>query len=62
MAAISADAPDYISVIVNLANGAPLSINFQGGDRADGDAFVWEIEGSKGKIVLRAQTRHKLNL
>lgn len=55
---IDADAPDYISVIADLANGAPLSIHFQGGQPIDGNAFIWEIEGSKGKIVLKAQTGH----
>lgn len=55
---IDADAPDYISVIANLSNGAPLSIYFQGGHPEYGDPFIWEIEGSKGKIVLKAQTGH----
>jgi len=55
---IDADAPDFISVIASLGNDAPLSINFQGGHPVYGDAFIWEIEGSKGKIILRAQTGH----
>ncbi len=55
---IDADAPDYISVIANLGNGAPLSIHFQGGHPEYGDPFIWEIEGSRGKIVLTAQTGH----
>lgn len=55
---IDADAPDFISVIANLSNGAPLSIHFQGGHPEYGEPFIWEIEGSKGKIVLTAQTGH----
>lgn len=55
---IDADAPDFISVIGNLSNDAPFSINFQGGHPVNGDAFIWEIEGSKGKIVIKAQTGH----
>jgi len=55
---IDADAPDFISVIASLSNGAPFSINFQGGHPVNGDTFIWEIEGSKGKIVLKAETGH----
>jgi predicted dehydrogenase len=55
---IDADAPDLISVIANLSNDVPLSINFQGGHPEYGDPFIWEIEGSRGKIVLTAQTGH----
>ncbi|CAG4995504.1 hypothetical protein DYBT9275_01654 [Dyadobacter sp. CECT 9275] len=55
---IDADAPDFISVIGNLNKEAPFSINYQGANSVNGDAIIWEIEGSKGKIVLKAQTGH----
>ncbi|AUD00781.1 hypothetical protein CWM47_02490 [Spirosoma pollinicola] len=55
---IEADAPDYISVIASLTNGAPLSMEYTGGHPVYGDAFSWQIEGTTGQLVITASTGH----
>ena len=55
---IDADAPDYISIIARLTNGAPLTIDYRGGQPIYGDAFVWQIEGTTGEVVITGQTGH----
>lgn len=46
-------APDQISVIGTLANGAAASVFYRGG-ASRGDNFRWEINGTHGDIVLTA--------
>ncbi|MCF0049311.1 Gfo/Idh/MocA family oxidoreductase [Dyadobacter sp. LJ53] len=53
---IHADAPDYISLIASLGDDTPFSIEYKGGQPVYGEAFVWEIEGTKGTIIITAPT------
>jgi predicted dehydrogenase len=46
-------APDQISVIGTLENGAAASVFYRGG-ASRGDNFRWEINGTDGDIVLTA--------
>jgi predicted dehydrogenase len=55
---IDADAPDSVAVIAALRSGAPLSIDYKGGQPAYGDGLVWEIEGTKGGLVVTADSGH----
>ncbi|MGW0083124.1 Gfo/Idh/MocA family protein [Streptomyces sp. NPDC003393] len=52
-AVIPVTAPDQISVLGTLENGAAASVFYRGGT-SRGDNFRWEINGTDGDIVLTA--------
>jgi predicted dehydrogenase len=41
-----------------LANGAPLSIHYRGGEAGDGDGLFWEINGTEGDIRVLGPLGH----
>lgn len=51
-------APDQALVSGLMASGAPVSIHYQGGAPRDGHGFVWEVNGTKGDLRLRAPLGH----
>jgi predicted dehydrogenase len=52
------DAPDQIVVTGRLANGAPFSMHYQGGEPRGVDGFVWDIHGTEGDIRVTGPTGH----
>jgi len=51
-------APDQVLVNGLLANGAPLSIHFRGGEPRGVPGLVWEIQGTEGDIRVTASNGH----
>ncbi|AUW60125.1 gfo/Idh/MocA family oxidoreductase [Sphingobium sp. SCG-1] len=51
-------APDQVLVSATLIDGAPLSLHYRGGAPRDGQGFLWEINGTKGDIRIRAPLGH----
>ena len=51
-------APDQVLVSGLLANGAPISIHFQGGMPRGVPGLVWEINGTEGDIRVTASAGH----
>ena len=49
--AVPVSAPDHIALAGRLAGGAVVSVFYRGGT-SRGDNFRWEINGSKGDLVL----------
>ena len=54
---ITATAPDNIAVSGILEKGAIASIHFRGG-RSPGSNFYWEINGTKGTLVVHGDNGH----
>jgi predicted dehydrogenase len=52
------DAPDQILVTGHLANGAPFSLHYQGGEPRGVDGFVWDIHGAEGDVRVTGPTGH----
>jgi predicted dehydrogenase len=52
------DAPDQILVTGHLANGAPFSLHYQGGEPRGLDGFVWDIHGTEGDLRVAGPTGH----
>jgi predicted dehydrogenase len=52
------DAPDQILLAGRLANGAPVSIHYQGGEPRGIDGFVWAIHGTEGDLRMTGPTGH----
>ena len=52
------DAPDQILMAGRLANGAPVSIHYQGGEPRGIDGFVWDIHGTQGDLRMTGPTGH----
>jgi predicted dehydrogenase len=52
------DAPDQILVTGHLANGAPFSLHYQGGEPRGVDGFVWDIHGTEGDLRVTGPTGH----
>src|SRR6202012_2464463 len=50
-------AEDQIAVVGRLESGAVLSLHYRGG-RSAGTNFLWEIEGTKGTLVLEGGSGH----
>jgi predicted dehydrogenase len=50
-------AEDQIAIIGRLESGAVLSLHYRGG-RSAGTNFLWEIEGTKGTVVLEGGSGH----
>jgi predicted dehydrogenase len=51
-------APDQVLVNGLLANGAPVSIHFRGGEARGVPGLVWEINGTDGDIRVTAASGH----
>jgi predicted dehydrogenase len=41
-----------------MANGAPISLHFRGGDARDGNGFYWQINGTEGDLQLTGRSGH----
>jgi predicted dehydrogenase len=57
-ALVPMDAPDQILVAGTLANGAPLSMHYQGGEPRGVEGFVWDIHGTDGSLRMTGPTGH----
>jgi predicted dehydrogenase len=55
---VAADAPDHVVVAGHLANGAPVSMHFQGGEPRGIEGFVWDIHGTLGDLRVTGPTGH----
>lgn len=55
---VDMDAPDQILVTGRLANGATLSMHYQGGEPRGIEGLVWDIHGTDGDIRVTADTGH----
>jgi predicted dehydrogenase len=52
------DVADQILLAATLANGAPLSMHYQGGEPRGIDGFVWDIHGTDGDLRMTGPTGH----
>ena len=50
--------PTRSSLPAALANGAPVSIHYQGGEPRGIDGFVWDIHGTEGDLRMTGPTGH----
>lgn len=41
-----------------MADGAPISWHFRGGNARDGNGFIWEINGTEGDLRLTGRSGH----
>lgn len=55
---VPADAPDQIVIAGHIANAAPLSMHFQGGEPRGIEGFVWDIHGTEGGLRVTGPTGH----
>jgi predicted dehydrogenase len=55
---VAMDAPDQILVAGQLANGAALSMHYQGGEPRGIAGFVWDIHGTEGDLRMTGPTGH----
>lgn len=55
---ISKTSHDFVAVQGALANGGVASIVYQGGSSTTGKDFYWEINGTKGSVVMEAPMGH----
>lgn len=49
---------DYLAVTGTLQNGGVASVVYQGGTSKTGKNFYWEINGTKGSVVLEGDVGH----
>jgi predicted dehydrogenase len=49
---------DYMAVIGSLKKGGVASIVYQGGSSSTGKDFYWEINGTKGSLVIEGPSGH----
>lgn len=49
---------DQVLIAATLANGAPLSMHYQGGEPRGIDGFVWDIHGTDGDLRMTGPTGH----
>lgn len=49
---------DYVAVIGTLKDGGVASVVYQGGTSSTGKNFYWEINGTKGSLVMEGAAGH----
>ena len=49
---------DHVAVIGKMKKGGVASVVYQGGNSSTGEDFYWEINGTKGSLVMRGSPGH----
>ena len=49
---------DYVAVIGKMKKGGVASVVYQGGNSSTGDDFYWEINGTRGSLVMKGSSGH----